>query len=618
MPSNPPLQPSSATACFFQQQPFPSDIFSEDASQQGLFKFYLPASTQDSIKPDLQHISKLVTTPSVLAWNADAERNTPYVWTWDSWGKRIDQLVTSEGWRELQNLGISEGIVAIGHEDRYGRHARLYQFLKYHIWCAFSADVTCPSAMTDGAAALLKRQLEKGGLGQRERRVFEKACERLVERDANRARTSGQWMTERTGGSDVRGTETLATLVEEDVGGMDVDGNALGPYEISGFKWFSSATDANATVLLAKETDGSISAFFAPTRILKPGSTTPELNGIAIQRLKSKLGTRALPTAELVLSNMRAWRIGSAGQGTKEISTILNITRVHNAVSAVSSWGRGLAISRAFSRVRRTRGKLLMDLPAHVRTLAEQHVLYHANMHLAFYTVALLGAAEHPSSQANDTPASHLLPRDSIPHLLRLLTPLTKLLTAKAAIAGLQECMESLGGVGYLENEDVSMNIARLYRGANNLAIWEGTTNVMVDDLIRVVKGQTGPATLDAFDGVIENVKDHWRELGKDLWATSVSVAWRDARQKIERSSRDELALDGRDLAKDLGWIVCAICLGENALSDGSSVASEICSRWIAQKGPVQDVDSRSYAEAARWDRQLVFGDEAVAGVAKL
>lgn len=64
-------------------------------------------------------------------------------------------------------------------------------------------------------------------------------------------------------------------------------------------------------------------------------------------------------------------------------------------------------------------------------------------------------------------------------NLLRLLTPAVKGITAKKAIAGLAECMESLGGVGYLENEDMQFNIARLYRDANVLSIWEGTTDMM-------------------------------------------------------------------------------------------------------------------------------------------
>src|SRR5699024_2962106 len=141
----------------------------------------------------------------------------------------------------------------------------------------------------------------------------------------------------------------------DDKGRVDAGGQPLGPWSIDGFKWFSSATDSQMSVLLAKMPDGRLSAFYAPMRQQQTTSSSDtELNGIQIQRLKQKLGTRSLPTAELVLSNMRAYLIGAPGYGVREISTILNITRVHNAVSAVGFWGRGLAVSRAFARVRKT------------------------------------------------------------------------------------------------------------------------------------------------------------------------------------------------------------------------------------------------------------------------
>jgi alkylation response protein AidB-like acyl-CoA dehydrogenase len=58
-------------------------------------------------------------------------------------------------------------------------------------------------------------------------------------------------MTERAGGSDVRGTETYA-YPEPD-----------GTYTIKGFKWFSSATDSDITLLLAKTpANGNLSLFW--------------------------------------------------------------------------------------------------------------------------------------------------------------------------------------------------------------------------------------------------------------------------------------------------------------------------------------------------------------------
>jgi hypothetical protein len=61
---------------------------------------------------------------------ANAEKNIPYLKTWDTFGKRKDELVTSEGWRRLQEIGIQEGMVAIPYENRSGPYSRIHHFLK--------------------------------------------------------------------------------------------------------------------------------------------------------------------------------------------------------------------------------------------------------------------------------------------------------------------------------------------------------------------------------------------------------------------------------------------------------------------------------------------------------
>ena len=184
--------------------------------------------------------------------------------------------------------------------------------------------------MQDGAASVISGQLARVDLDLQTRKVLSSAYERLVSYDPTKAWTSGQWMTERAGGSDVSGTETVATLIGATNESTSVDGQPLGKWSVDGFKWFSSATDSQMAVLLARSPEG-LSCFFAPTRRLSSNSGTSELNGIRIQRLKSKLGTRALPTAELELCGMRAWLLGEEGNGVKVISRMLNITRLHNA-----------------------------------------------------------------------------------------------------------------------------------------------------------------------------------------------------------------------------------------------------------------------------------------------
>jgi alkylation response protein AidB-like acyl-CoA dehydrogenase len=296
--------------------------------------------------------------------------------------------------------------------------------------------------MQDGAARLLQRHLsKKTGLSPTERHVFQNAFDHLISRDSANAWTSGQWMTERTGGSDVSRTETVATYdpyPDSSAAPLaDLDEKIpLGPWSVSGFKWFSSATDSQMTILLAK-TDPSkgVSAFLAPMRRHNPSLVSPtgsrggtELNGVTLQRLKHKFGTQSLPTAELELNGMRAWLIGEEGKGIHEISTILNITRVHTTVSSMGYLGRSLAIARSFALVREvgmTRGRRapLSSHPLHMRTLATTTIDYHAMMLLTYFTISLLGQSESPSPPS-PSPFPLQPPTHIVPSLLRTLPSL--------------------------------------------------------------------------------------------------------------------------------------------------------------------------------------------------
>lgn len=94
----------------------------------------------------------------------------------------------------------------------------------------------CPLAMTDGAAFILRNQLSKSSSNQD---ILCDAFNRLTSRSPETKWTSGQWMTEKKGGSDVSQTETIAIKTETG-------------YKLYGYKWFSSATDSNMTLTLAK------------------------------------------------------------------------------------------------------------------------------------------------------------------------------------------------------------------------------------------------------------------------------------------------------------------------------------------------------------------------------
>jgi alkylation response protein AidB-like acyl-CoA dehydrogenase len=181
---------------------------------------------------------------------------------------------------------------------------------------------------------------------------------------------------------------------------------------------------------------------------------------------------------------MRAWLIGKEGHGIHEISTLLNITRAHTTVSSVGYLGRSLAVARGLAAVRevgvgRGRRVALSSHPLHMRTLANLAVDYHGLMLLVYYTVYLVGLDERPpppptsstTSSSSSTPphpphpltptATLLLP------LLGLLPSLHKSFVCSTSVPHIYACMESLGGVGYLLNEESQhINVARLFRDA--------------------------------------------------------------------------------------------------------------------------------------------------------
>lgn len=292
-------------------------------------------------------------------------------------------------------------------------------------------------------------------------------------------------------------------------------------------------------------------------------------------------------------------------------------------MSAVGFWGRGLGISRAFANVRQVGKRALCNIPAHIKTMAKAHVEYRANLHMTAFVVALQGLSEQSPNATKSTAAgeSYVVPRlEDANHILRLLTPVAKGLTSKAAISGLQECMESLGGVGYLENDEPDFSIARLYRDANVLPIWEGTTDMMADDVYRVIRGKTGKAVINAMDrwvdmmllpasGTIAQLRGP--QLRNEV--NTVSTWWQELRNDFVDLQGDEFRARGRELMERLGNVVSGSLLISDAHRDGDSIAAKVASLWVEFKSPTRlgTSSQESWQERSAWERRIVFGEDA-------
>lgn len=434
--------------------------------------------------------------------------------------------------------------------------------------------------MTSGAGRLIFHQLP----GLPPEHPFHEVYRRIISRESNWI--SSQWMTERPGGSDVQNSETVAVYsplsASEKTGKMNFD---EGDWLVSGYKFFCSATDCDIALMLGKTESGQLSLFIAPTkRTVKSPNGRTELvtNGIRIQRLKNKMGTKELPTAELELRNVRAWLVGSVDRGIATIATLLNVSRTHNAITALSCWRRGMAIAKAFAQARTTIDQPLWTFPMHLRLLACMEVKFQGLLQLAFFTTSLLSFVDNgfPIEQPPNYPPLPE-PGDQAKVIQRALTATSKGVICKVGCVALQECQEAMGGVGYMDEPDEpEFNISRLYRDTAASTIWEGGTDVLSSELVRHLLNGT---TLDTFsqwfeDKVLTRMKDR-------ALKSALSSSWSTLKEKLGESRKDlAVALsDGRRIMFSLAWIVSGALLAHDVQRDGDSVATEVAHRWVLE-----------------------------------
>jgi alkylation response protein AidB-like acyl-CoA dehydrogenase len=248
----------------------------------------LSATLADPFRAAIRKIASLADTfPSSVE---------PFLEQYDQWGQRVDRLHTSEGWRTLKGVAAEEGLVSIAQERKEGEFSRLRSFAKAFLFMPDSLIVGCPISMTDGAA----RVIEVVGTEEMKREILPRLCSR----DPAKAWTSGQWMTERpgassslllsspvltrllpVGGSDVSLTETVATPVDSNA--PPLPGSA---FLLNGFKWFSSATDGDIALALART--GGPGSKGLSLFLVKLKDEKGKTNGVFVHRLKKKWGTK--------------------------------------------------------------------------------------------------------------------------------------------------------------------------------------------------------------------------------------------------------------------------------------------------------------------------------------
>ncbi len=382
-----------------------------------------------------------LSNPAVLEAGSEAKRHPPRLRLFDPGGRRLDEVSFHPAYHRLISLGIGHGYCAIAWEGVPGGHVAHAAMV--YLLSQVDPGVCCPMTMTYAAVPALEADSRLSALWR----------PRLIARDydpvprvvdSKASATLGMAMTEKQGGSDLRRISTKA----------EPDGHI---YRLTGHKWFCSAPMSDGFLTLAQAPSGL-------TCFLVPRWLEEERNEIRIQRLKEKLGNHSNASAEIEFHGALAHRLGAEGQGIRTIIEMVHHTRLDTALAPAGLMRSALAEAMHWCTHRRVFQRRLVDQPIMKNLLADLALEVEAALALGLRVAA---AFDDPSQRA----------------FARVAVALAKFQSNKRAPNVIYECMEALGGMGYVEDTP----LPALFREAPLNSIWEGSGNVICLDVLRTL-----------------------------------------------------------------------------------------------------------------------------------
>lgn len=471
------------------------DFFALDRGLRDLLKLYLPVALHEKLLPQFQRMGQLA-GGRLNALATVADRHPPVLHARTRWGEDEDWIEYHPAYQEMEHVAFGDfQFHAMSHRAGVlGCDAPLPAAAKYALQYLFvqaEFGQMCPISVSDTSIHLIRKFGSPS--------LQEKLLPRMLSGDPATLWKGTQFMTEKTGGSDVGALETVARQVD-------------GQWRLQGEKWFCSHTDADIALLLARPEGAPQGtrglALFAMPRRLDDGSR----NSYRIVRLKDKLGTRSMASGEIRLEGAQAYLVGELDQGLKHMMEQVNLSRLSHGVRAAAMMRRCLNESMLAARHRRAFGRDVMEYPLLRRQLLKLLVPTEAALSMVMAAADVMQRA-----QEGDTAAARVL---------RLLTPLLKLRTCRDNIGVATGAMEIRGGNGYIED---FIN-ARLVRDAHIGVLWEGTSNINALDAIQraVRKDGAHEALLAQLESKLEQaaaLPAAWRAALRDCVRRAIELA---------------------------------------------------------------------------------------------
>lgn len=369
-------------------------------------------------------------------------QNLPRIERYDGIGQFVDQVIHHPfyeasgniiyGSRLLERMSIPGGLL----------EALLFMFISSQVG---EAGHHCPIACSAGIIRVL----------QKVDTIPDKEfyLQKLIEPSYTHNFTGAQFLTEVQGGSDVG------------LNGTKAEQDETGTWRITGEKWFCSNANADLILITARFQDvqgtKGLGLFLLP-RLLSNG----EKNRYTLRRLKDKIGTRSMASAEIDFDRALAYPVGPLSEGFKMVmENVLHISRLFNTICVLAMARRAYFIAYHYSKYRIAFGKPIGDFP-----LIQEHLacIKAENTALLASVMATVQLQDQYDKKGSHSQGTQLL--------LRLLANLNKYLSSLWSVEHIHHALDVLAGNGAIETFSI---IPRLLRDAIVCENWEGTHNTL-------------------------------------------------------------------------------------------------------------------------------------------
>ncbi len=559
--------------------------YSADPALRRAMRYYLTPEHMAWAEPHLVRLGALMGGP--IAERAEVtDKNPPRLVKYDKWGHDVSEVTIPESALQTKRDLIQHGFSSPAFQEAARRagvpltpltiaSGYLLNQAEIGMSCAMGAD-----------AGMVQSQVARFAPPDVRERVLSKLA------SGEWIGQTGQFFTERTGGSDLGALETTATPSGDS-------------WLLNGFKWFASNLNGEAFVVMAKPAGAPDSIRGVATFLVLKERRDGTRNGIRIRQLKDKLGTKAVASGEVEFVDAEAFLLSgdpeaadgdggpSDGRSVSRLMSMTNVARLAIGLMGLGCARRALVESLCYARARTAWKKPLIDQPLMRRKLAEMIVDVEAAQAIVFEGYGC------PNHQRRSREVERL----------RLAPALVKLKAARLGITTASDAVEVHGGNGYVE----TWPVARILRDAQINTLWEGPDNVLCLDVRRAIEREQAEAPfLGRLREAVANAGD------------AVPAA-RIVRQRIEDLSGAIEAwkrLDGETaearlypLAQFMAEVYSAALLCEQAgwelreFNDDRKglVASLYVERYLADRGALRAIDAPPSPALERFD-ELVAG----------